>query len=181
MENIFKSGKKHSVFHWEDLGDIKEGRGDLGEYMPVLVYRLMQYTMLDALSQGMGEDEANLYFKKAGYLAGREFTKNLLNTSLPLKEFVADLQQKLRELKICIFRIEQLDTDQGDLVVTAAQDLDCSGIPTTNETVCKYDEGFISGIFSSYFQKPYDVVEVDCWANGNRVCRFKGGPVKEGK
>ncbi|MDR2340248.1 MAG: 4-vinyl reductase [Deltaproteobacteria bacterium] len=178
MDNVFRDGKKHSEFAWEDLGDIKEGRGDLGELMPVLVYRLMQYTMLDALSKGMGEDAANDYFKKAGDIAGREFAKNVLSLGLPLKDFVADLQNKLKDLKICIFRIEQLDTEKGDLTVTAAQDLDCSGIPVTNETVCKYDEGFISGIFSAYFKKPYDVVEVDCWANGNRVCRFKGGPVK---
>lgn len=57
MENIFEQEKKHSVFSWDGLGDIKEGRGDLGEEMPVLVYRLMQYTMLDVLSKEFGEDK----------------------------------------------------------------------------------------------------------------------------
>jgi len=51
--------KDHSVFSWATLGDIKEGRGDLGEEMPVLVYRLMQYTMLDVLAKDMGKDKAN--------------------------------------------------------------------------------------------------------------------------
>ena len=181
MENIFMNDKvkKHSKFSWEDLGDIREGRGDLGEEMPVLVYRLMQYTMLDALSEEFGEVKANSWFKKAGLIAGTEFAKNALNLHLPLKDFVADLQNKLKEMKICIFRIEQMDPEGGELVVTAAQDLDCSGIPVTNETVCTYDEGFISGIFGTYFKKPFDVEEVDCWANGNRVCRFKGGAVRQ--
>ena len=40
------------------------------------------------------------------------------------------------------------------------------------ETVCSYDEGFISGVLSLYSGKPYTAVEVDCWATGDRVCRF---------
>jgi predicted hydrocarbon binding protein len=176
MENIFLNAHKHSEFSWESLGDVKEGRGDLGEDMPVLVYRLMQYTMLHVLAQDMGEDRANDYFRMAGRLAGEEFAKNLLNLEVPLNDFVAQLQHRLREFKVCIFRLEALDPATGDLTVTAAQDLDCSGIPVTNETVCCYNEGFISGILSAYTKRDYDVREVDCWANGDRICRFKGGP-----
>jgi predicted hydrocarbon binding protein len=176
-KNVFLEDKKHSEFAWENLGDIKEGRGDLGEDMPVLIYRLMQYTMLDVMSQDMGEEKANEYFRRAGLLAGQEFARNCLNLKLALNDFMADVQTKLKEHKICIFRLEEHNKDTGDIVVTAAQDLDCSGIPVTNETVCFYDEGFISGIFYAYTGKEYSVKEVDCWANGNRVCRFKGGPV----
>jgi predicted hydrocarbon binding protein len=94
-----------------------------------------------------------------------------------LGDFISELQEKLREYKICVFRLEEHDPQTGTLVVTAAQDLDCSGLPVTNETVCSYDEGFISGILEAYSGKKYDVKEIDCWANGNRICRFKGGPV----
>jgi predicted hydrocarbon binding protein len=59
-------------------------------------------------------------------------------------------------------------------VLTVGQDLDCSGLPMTNETVCFYDEGFIAGILETYTGKKYDVREIDCWANGDRVCRFQG-------
>ncbi|MDR1038155.1 MAG: 4-vinyl reductase [Deltaproteobacteria bacterium] len=176
MENIFLAAKKHSEFTWESLGDVKEGRGDLGEDMPVLVYRLMQYTMLSVLAKDMGEEKANNYFREAGRLAGAEFAKNVLDLEVPLNDFIAQLQHKLREFKVCIFRLEDLDAASGALTVTAAQDLDCSGIPVTNETVCCYDEGFISGILSAYMRREYDVREVDCWANGDRICRFKGGP-----
>ncbi|MDR1184579.1 MAG: 4-vinyl reductase, partial [Coriobacteriales bacterium] len=66
------------------------------------------------------------------------------------------------------------DADTGNLVLTVGQDLDCSGLPMTNETVCFYDEGFIAGILETYTGKKYDVREIDCWANGDRVCRFQG-------
>jgi predicted hydrocarbon binding protein len=174
MENVFSKSGGHNKFSWENLGDIKEGRGDLGEEMPVLVYRLMQYTMLDVLTEGLGSDEANEYFRKAGFLAGRAFAQNVLDTKADFNVFIADLQKKLKELKIGIFRMETFDAENGDIVLTVGQDLDCSGLPITNETVCNYDEGFISGLLHAYSGKKYVVREVDCWAKGDRVCRFEG-------
>ena len=98
----------------------------------------------------------------------------MLNLSLDFDNFIASLQKTLQELKIGILRMEAFDPDTGNIVLTVGQDLDCSGLPVTNENVCNYDEGFISGILESYTGKKYEVREVDCWANGDRVCRFNG-------
>ncbi|MCL1829362.1 MAG: 4-vinyl reductase [Oscillospiraceae bacterium] len=174
MENVFLNKKKHNEFSWENLGNIKEGRGDLGEEMPVLVYRLMQYTMLDVLSKEMGLDRANEYFRDAGFLAGTEFAKHALDLKADFSAFVANLQKALEDLKIGILRMEAFDPETGNIVLTVGQDLDCSGLPITNENVCIYDEGFIAGILEAYTGKKYDVREVDCWASGDRVCRFNG-------
>jgi len=172
MDNVFFEKRSHSDFVWENLGNIREGRGDLGDEMPVLVYRLMQYTMLDVLSKAFGVDQANEYFRQAGYLAGTEFAKNVLDMNVGFNAFVANLQKALEDLKIGILRMEAFDTETGDIVLTVGQDLDCSGLPITNENVCVYDEGFIAGIVEAYTGKKYTVHEVDCWASGDRVCRF---------
>ena len=174
MENIFASVKKHEEFTWAGLGDIKAGRGDLGEEMPVLVYRLMQFTMLDVLSKAHGVDKANKYFRSAGFLAGFEFAKNALKLDNDFDSFVAELQRVLQELKIGLLRMESFDPETGSIMLTVSQDLDCSGLPITNENVCVYDEGFIAGILEAYTGKKYEVREVDCWASGDRVCRFSG-------
>ena len=174
MDNIFMKDKTHADFRWNNLGDIEGGRGDLGCEMPVLVYRLMQYTMLDVLSKTYGIDVANSHFRDAGFLAGTEFAKNTLDLTVDFSAFVANLQRALEELKIGILRMEAFDTDTGNLILTVGQDLDCSGLPITNENVCVYDEGFIAGILEAYTGKKYDVREVDCWASGDRVCRFNG-------
>lgn len=176
MENVFKN-EKSKAFTWENLGDIKFGRGDLGEEMPVMVYRLMQYTLLDVLSREFGLGKANNYFWAAGHLAGIEFAKNVLNLHLDFNSFVSHLQETLKTLKIGILRMEFFNPENGEIVLTVGEDLDCSGLPVTNETVCVYDEGFISGILETYTHKKYDVKEIDCWANGDRVCRFRGAPI----
>lgn len=173
MANVF-APKKHSSFSWDNLGDIKAGRGELGEEMPVLVYRLMQYTMLDVLSKEYGEDKANEYFRRAGHLAGVEYAKNTLNLKADFDTFVAELQESLKIMKIGILRMEAFDAATGEIILTVGEDLDCSGLPVTNENVCVYDEGFIAGILEAYTGTTYDVREVDCWASGDRVCRFKG-------
>ena len=174
MENIFIKRKKHADFSWDNLGDIKEGRGDLGEEMPVLVYRLMQYTILDVLTRDFGAAKANDYIRAAGHLAGTEFAKNALDLSVDFGTFVSNLQGSLESLKVGILRMENFDPNTGEIVLTVGQDLDCSGLPITDETVCDYDEGFIAGILDAYTGKQYRVREIDCWANGDRVCRFKG-------
>ncbi|MDR1421926.1 MAG: 4-vinyl reductase [Coriobacteriales bacterium] len=174
MENVFTASPTHNKFAWDNLGDIKEGRGNLGEEMPVLVYRLMQFTMLDILTQNYGPEKANDLFRDAGFLAGVEFTKATLDLTVDLDTFIADLQKALEDLKIGILRMEAFDSETGNLVLTVGQDLDCSGLPMTNETVCNYDEGFIAGILETFTGKRYDVREIDCWANGDRTCRFRG-------
>jgi predicted hydrocarbon binding protein len=172
MENVFMNKKNHDTFSWKNLGEVKEGRGSLGEEMPVLVYRLMQFTMRDVLVKDFGREKADHYLREAGRLAGMEFTKNALNTDLDFDNFVAGLQKSLLDLKIGILRVETVSDDAGKITLTVGEDLDCSGLPITDEAVCCYDEGFIAGILAVYTGKQYSVREIDCWANGDRTCRF---------
>lgn len=165
-------------FTWDMLGDIGVGRAHLGVDMPVIVYRLFQYTMRAVLTKRYGKDEMIDIFRDCGRLAGREFAKNVLDLSLPFPEFSAQLQSVLKQLQIGVLRMEAFDAQSGRATLTVGEDLDCSGLPVSGECVCNYDEGFISGIFGEYTHNPYFVLEVDCWAKGDRVCRFEATPIK---
>ena len=175
MENIFQKDTVRA-FEWGNLGDIREGRGHLGEEMPIVLYRLMQFTIVDVLSKEHGLEKAYDYIRKAGHLAGSEYAKNVLDLTLEFDQFISHLQQGLKNLKVGVLRMESHDEVTGELILSVAEDLDCSGLPITGETVCVYDEGFIAGILECYVGKPYKVREIDCWASGGRVCRFKGVP-----
>ena len=168
----FLSDEQDNKFNWDSLGDTREGRENLGEEMPVLVYRLFQYTMRDVINKKYGSQAGVEIFRVAGELAGEEFTKNLLDLSLPLDQFLAQLQQTLKQAKIGILRMEEMNEKATEMILSVAEDLDCSGLPITGETVCNYDEGFIAGILKAYTKQNYTVREVDCWSKGDRVCRF---------
>ena len=64
-------------------------------------------------------------------------------------------------------------------VLTVSEDLDCSGLPIFGESVCNYDEGFIAGILEQYTDKKFLAKEVDCWATGDRTCRFEVKAIEE--
>jgi len=160
-------------FRWEDLGDLSEGRPNLGPETSVLVYRLMQYTFKDVFSKTLGKQKTAELFIKAGALAGQAFCRNVLDTSLPLNEFIADLKEKLISLKVGILRIEAADEKNLEFVLTVSEDLDCSGLPIFGESVCDYDEGFIAGILEEYAGRKFVAKEIDCWATGDRTCRFE--------
>jgi len=159
-------------FSWDQLGDIEEGRPSLGKQTSVAVYRLMQYTMRAVLEKEYGDEQTRQILVQAGRLAGEEFCKNVLDTSLPFNKFIAQLHDVLLELSVGILKMEKSDVVNMNFMATVSEDLDCSGLPIKGVTVCDYDEGFIEGIFSAYTGKNFDVKEIDCWSTGERTCRF---------
>jgi uncharacterized protein len=169
---MFKEEHNAYQFQWKDLGNIQDGRPNLGPSTLVSVYRLMQYTLRNVLITRFGVQTANELFVEAGKLAGAEFSKNMLDLNADFEAFVAQLQERLRTLNIGILRVEKADISKMDFVLTVSEDLDCSGLPLVGETVCDYDEGFIAGILNTYTGKDFEVKEIDCWATGDRTCRF---------
>ncbi len=171
-DNIFLKENKKQMFLEEYMNYNVGDRENLGSQLPVAVYRLMEYSLKEELTERFGTEEQIRIFRDAGYRAGVYFAKHFLDTSLEQNVFLASLQSKMEELKIGVLRMEYFDEEAGKIVLTVSEDADCSGLPLLGETVCNYDEGFLAGILSSYFKKDYVVVETDCWATGDRVCRF---------
>ncbi|MCL1963982.1 MAG: 4-vinyl reductase, partial [Firmicutes bacterium] len=79
---------KPSNFSWGNLGDIATGRENLGLEMPVLVYRLFQYTLKDILTREYDEETANALLRAAGHLAGQQFAKNVLDMTGDFNTFI---------------------------------------------------------------------------------------------
>lgn len=153
------------------------GRPNLGMNTRVEMYRLMQFSMRDILGEAYGDEAADSLFNKAGKRSGVAFCNNVLDKNLPLNEFIAQFHTKLLEFSIGILRVEKLVPAQPSLIITISEDLDCSGLPITGNTVCDFDEGFLEGIFEVYTGNPYTVKEIDCWSTGDRTCRFTINPV----
>lgn len=170
---MFKEERDESLFNWSMLGDINKGRPNLGEMTNVSVYRLMQFTLRDILIRELGVPKTDKIFYEAGKMAGSEYYKNIITPNNNFDEFIAELQETLKELKIGILRIEEADIEKHTFTLTVSEDLDCSGLPVTDEEICTYDEGFIAGLLETHTGIVFDVKEVDCWCSGDRVCRFE--------
>ncbi len=169
---MFKEERDTNQFSWNDLGNIDDGRPNLGPHCSVLGYRLLQYTLRDELIRQFDAEKGREVFQNAGRRAGEAFCRQLLDNTMDFTHFISDLQEKLKDCLIGILKIEKADLESLSFTFTVAEDLDCSGLPVSDETVCEYDEGFIAGILGAYTGKEFVVKEVDCWASGDRVCRF---------
>jgi predicted hydrocarbon binding protein len=159
-------------FSWELLGNIAEGRPNLGPTTRLEVYRLMQFCFRDILEQDFGSTKADEFFYRAGYLAGGHFYDHAIGPTQDLGAFVKKLQDVLREMGIGVLRVEEADLENGRLVLTVSEDLDCSGLPELSYEVCTYDEGFIAALLERFSGKKFKVKEIDCWCTGDRTCRF---------
>ncbi len=161
------------AFNWSLLGNIEEGRPNLGNTTRVEVYRLMQFTFRSVIEEKYGTEAADSVFYDAGLLAGEAFYQEIIGVPASFEEFCRKLQETLKSLGIGILRFEETDLENGHLTLTVSEDLDCSGLPELEYEICTYDEGFIAGLLREYFGADFEVKEIDCWCTGDRTCRFK--------
>jgi predicted hydrocarbon binding protein len=169
---MFKEEREELRFDWSMIGNVEEGRPNLGFTVDVNVYRLMQFTLRDVLIKEFDVETADRIFYEAGKHAGKVFCGEMITKRDNFDEFIVQLQELLKKFGIGVLRVEESNLERMVFTLTVAEDLDCSGLPVSDETICTYDEGFISGVLSEYTGKSFNVKEVDCWCSGDRVCRF---------
>ncbi len=160
----------------QSLGNIELGRGEIGDMVPVLVYRMYAFAMQEALVKqyGVGEMEETIHL--AGKIAGRMLSKDVLNVDLPFEDFTTTLANTFEEMKVGKLNVEMFDEATHEMTITIDDDADCSGTQDMNKVLCHFDAGLIAGVLLEYEKRPFSVVEVDCWANGADTCRFFARP-----
>lgn len=154
-------------------------RPRLGPMASLESYRLFQFTLRDILEQRYGTEAADDIFRDAGTMAGKAFYDRYCKGAKDVGELANTIQEKFKELSIGLVRFEKVSPDLSELQLTVDEDLDCSGLPDSQEQICVYDEGLIRGILEAHTGAKYAVKEVDCWCTGERTCRFRADLVKE--
>jgi uncharacterized protein len=161
---------------WEDLGDVRVGRPNLGPNTTVMFYRLMQMSLATELAVRLGREQAGEVIKAAGDMAGRLVYGRFLGDCDDMPSLVRELTRFLRENNVGILRVEDADEEARQFAFTIREDLDCSGTPNDGRFKCKFDEGFVAGILGGFFDRDMAVDEVECWGRGQTTCRFVARP-----
>lgn len=71
-DNIFLKENKKQMFLEEYMNYNVGGRENLGSQLPVAVYRLMEYSLKEELTERFGTEEQIRIFRDAGYRADRK-------------------------------------------------------------------------------------------------------------
>ncbi len=167
---------KRALFDLAMIGDITRGRPTLGSSMDVALYRLMQFSLKAVLVEKLGSEAVEAFYFKAGELSGKELYRSMMPKGKCLNDFFSDIQDLLADLNIGIVKIERSDPVNMHFILTVAEDVDCSGLPDTNETICTYDEGLLSGLLCEHTGTRFHVKEIDCWCSGDTLCRYEIKP-----
>lgn len=155
--------KRLYEFNWDIIGDLQEGRPNLGNQVNLLLYRLMQYTFHEVAVKTFGGEESNKLFREAGNIAGKFFFENFLQNSknLPMNDFLEKFRSVLNEHGIRFLRIDSVDTGKGTFTLSVA-----TGIGGTTLSLVKiddyhYDAGFAEGVLSKYMGRDFGVTTVN--------------------
>ncbi len=159
-------------FSWELLGDIHQGRPNLGSKIDLDIYRLLMFTLRDTVERSCGTEETDRIFMEAGKIAGAEFYKHFIHPVNSVEKFFSKTQETLREKNMGILRVEEADFDGGRVVLTMDEDVECSGLPELDFEVCVFDEGFVAALVESFAGEKWTAKELDSWCTGARTCRF---------
>lgn len=162
-------------FSWDNTVGVSlaEARPSLGPSLRLEAYRLFQFTLRDVLEQRLGTTAADDMFRAAGVMAGKQFHAHFCSEASTVNELVNVSAKALADLGMGILRVETADIDAREFTFTVTEDLDCSGMPDTDEVICIYDEGLLQGILEAFSGEHFTVRETDCWSTGGRVCRFE--------
>lgn len=104
MNNLLQKWSSDK-WDWSSVENVQIGRENLGEEMPVYLYRLFQFTLKDEMIEVLGKEKTIEIFRSAGKKAGIEFALNRLDLTLAFNEFITHLQSVLEKDKIGVLRV----------------------------------------------------------------------------
>jgi len=150
-------------FNWDIIGDLQEGRPNLGDQVNLLLYRLMHYTFHDVVVKKFGNEESNRLFYEAGEIAGRFFFEHFLKDfkDLPLDDFLVELRTVLDDSGIRFVRIDSVNVKAGECTISAAAGVGGGDFSSITLDRCDYDTGFAEGILARYTGKEVKATAVN--------------------
>ncbi len=151
--------------NWLDIvGSVK--RPQLGEDVPILIFRAFRIYSGEYLRDLMGEKGAVVLFQNAGRELGRSLGEKLISDSITT--YLENVRTFMKESKIGLLIPEDLDEHRG--VFKIDECITCSGIPNIGSRICHFEAGFVAGILEFFTKKRVKATETKCNAMGEGVC-----------
>ena len=150
-------------FNWDIIGDLQEGRPNLGDQVNLLLYRLMQFTFHEVSAKKFGDMESDQLFREAGSIAGKFFFEHFLedHKALPMDGFLEKFRSIIDEFGIRFLRIDSMDIDKGEFALSVATGIDGAGLELVKIDDYHYDAGFVEGVLFQYTGKNFTVATVN--------------------
>jgi len=150
-------------FNWDVIGDLQEGRPNLGDQVNLLLYRLMQYTFRVVSVKKFGDTESDQLFREAGNVAGRFFYEHFLadHQALSMDDFLERFRSVIDEVGVRFLRVDSVDIDKNAFALSVATGIDGAGSELDRFNDYYYDVGFAEGVLFKYTGKSFTATSVN--------------------
>jgi len=151
-------------FNWDIIGDLHEGRPNLGDQVHLILYRVMLYTLREIVVKQFGGEESSRIFRESGNIAGRFFFEHFLKDSknMPLDGFLEKFRHVVcGENGLRFLRLDSVDTGAEEFSLSVATGMETAGFDAINVDDCSYDVGFVEGVLLKYTGKTFKVKTVN--------------------
>lgn len=176
--NIFKQFiHRHSEFSYDRIGDIDGARGTLGNRVPVKVYRIMKYTLIEELLHKVGEVKTRYFLGEAGRLAGMELGRHRLPEKAEPAAFFDALGRVLAELQYGRLDSWSYDAATGVAALALANPLEANAPERMGALSRRFEAGLFAGILEAYTGGEYLVNIKERGGPGGVVWGINAEPV----
>ena len=146
------------------IGSIE--RPELGEEIPILIFRAFRVFSGEYLRDVIGERGAIVLLQNAGRELGKSLGEKLRSESV--ESYLENVGAFMKENKIGILIPESVEKDSGVLKIDEC--ITCSGMPNVGMRICHFEAGLVAGLFESFLSKKVKATETKCNAMGEGVC-----------
>jgi len=156
-------GKLHRQQLQEDISTYIQ-RYIASENDPFEFFRLIFHTLrISLLSQGVDIDPI-LY--EAGLKVGEALYEKVKDPDM--SNFLANIATFWENHSLGSVEVKNLQP----LTISVQDCFECSGLPYLGRPACAFDSGILESLFSLYNQEEVKVMETECYALGDKQCRF---------
>lgn len=141
-------------------------RPQLGEEVPLLVFRAFRVFTGIYLEDVVGEKGASALIQKAGRELGKEVGAMLFDEKL--STYLSRVADFVKDSKIGLLLPVEFTEDR--LVVALDECITCSGMPNIGKSICHFEAGFVAGVVESHAKKRVRAYETKCNAKGDHIC-----------
>jgi predicted hydrocarbon binding protein len=113
----------------------------------------------------LGQKTFNIVLFTAGRVLGENAVERGLIKNLD------DLVEFALNQRLGIYDI--VSADDSSVVINVYESISSSGIPNIGRTVCHFERGFLTAVFSKLYKRRVTVEETHCWGTGYSFDRFE--------
>ena len=141
-------------------------RPELGEEVPILIFRAFRVYAGEYLKNTIGEKGALVLFQNAGRELGKELGARLRDEKL--ESYLSKVQSFVKDTKVGLLVVEEMDKEKA--VLRLDECITCAGMPNIGARICHFEAGFVAGVFESFLGRKVRATETKCNAMGEETC-----------